>query len=135
MENMEVGLQDKSIMPTYGRGIVALYDDSGKLVKMAISNATEGNGKGYVGWVDNASEPGVQTLGFEGNTLNLNDGASFKAFIWGMLDQEGYPLTMQPYTDGTYMPVEYDYLLTDDKREGAECFPLLRSKERRGYCK
>lgn len=122
LENMEVGLQDKSIMPTYGRGIVALYDDSGKLVKMAISNATEGNGKGYVGWVDNASEPGVQTLGFEGNTLNLNDGASFKAFIWGMLDQEGYPLTMQPYTDGTYMPVEYDYLLTDDKREGAECF-------------
>lgn len=122
LENMEVGLLDKSIMPTYGRGIVALYDEEGKLVKTAISNATEGNEKGYVGWVDNASDPGVQTLGFEGNNLNVNDGASIKAFIWGMLDQEGYPLTMKPYTDGTYEPVEFDYLVTNDTKEGPENF-------------
>lgn len=66
LENMEVGLQDKSIMPTYGRGIVALYDDSGKPCKNGYFKRHRGQWQRICRLGCKRVRTGSATLGFEG---------------------------------------------------------------------
>lgn len=129
----DVNVQDNSIMPSYGRGLIAVYNKTtGVLEGTAISNANADSvAAGLVGWVDNSTGVGVQTLAFDGSTLTYNpETQNMKAFLWSMEDNEkaGYPLTFMPYAndntggDGQFVPLEFEYILTNDSLTGPEQF-------------
>lgn len=137
----EALVQDNNIMPSYGRGIIAVYDkNTNALVNAAISNV-EADGDsaaaGYVGWVDNSTGKGTQVLAFDGSSLTYDPETQImKAFLWSMDDNEaaGYPLTYVPYAsdntgdNGSFVPLEFEYLLTNDSLTGPEQFHFYGMK-------
>lgn len=110
LESVDIKIQDKNLMSSYGRGIFAVYEN-GKLVDIALSSSLD-NGKDHV---DNTNS-GTVTLEFANSDITVKDGQDYKLFLWGYQDnpEAGNPISMVPYTDGTYTPSDYVYLLPGD---------------------
>lgn len=86
LKSVDVLPLDKSMMSTYSRAYVAVYNkETGVLENLAVSTDH----------VDNTQD-GVQNLRFD-TDLTVGDNQTYKVMLWGYEDKEGSPLTMEAY--------------------------------------